>query len=719
MITLKAKLLYHLKSVLNSYAIIFFSQNKILGLLLLMVTLFNPLSGMAGLFCVCISLALSNQTGISLNFTHKGLYSFNPLIFGLALGMFYQLNAAFLLWLVTGCLITLLFTFMLSLSFARDNLPVLALPFIITYWLIMLADAHNNGIGLIMQDGKLANEFSLNNAGHYTNHFADFAVSGFFYYADLFFRALSAILFQNNALAGLLVAVGILIHSRINFSLMIIGFISACLFHSIFFLSPDDTGYYNLGANFMMTAAAIGGFFIIPTWKSYCLAILSIPVTGLLVNAFSRLLGIYNLPLLSFPFCLIVLLLLYLLRLQITRGLQLTPVQNYSPEKNLYLYLANLNRVGDLNFLNVQLPFLGAWTVSQGYNGEITHKGEWAQALDFVIKDENDKTYHKYGAKAEDYYCFNKPVLACADGVIINVTDDVDDNEPGKVNMQQNWGNTIVIAHADSLYSKVSHLKKNSVKVKPGDVVSEGAVLALCGSSGRSPEPHLHFQIQKTPFIGSKTLRYPIANFNTLNAGNTAVNCAFTVPEEGDVVSRPSVSSSLRQAFLFEPGYIAEVRSGIGQKETWEVLKDGYAGTYLFCLQTLSSAYFISSDTAIYFIAFYGSEQSLLHDFYLAAYHISFNKDIPTLTDRFPLRTKNISSWIQDMAAPFCVYNSENYQSYHKSEKDQIRISSKGEREARSRKDMLFRASITVKDNQLKGFFIDKGATRVEVEWIN
>ena len=42
----------------------------------------------------------------------------------------------------------------------------------------------------------------------------------------------------------------------------------------------------------------------------------------------------------------------------------------------------------------MQLPFIGKWMVSQGYNGNITHKGDWSKALDFIIVDNELKTYN-------------------------------------------------------------------------------------------------------------------------------------------------------------------------------------------------------------------------------------------------------------------------------------------------------------------------------------
>ena len=73
--------------------------------------------------------------------------------------------------------------------------------------------------------------------------------------------------------------------------------------------------------------------------------------------------------------------------------------------------------------------------------------------------------------------------------------DGTDDNMIGDVNLKVNWCNTVSIKHSEKLFTKLSHLKRESIKVKEGDYVKRGDILALCGNSGRSPEPHIHFFI--------------------------------------------------------------------------------------------------------------------------------------------------------------------------------------------------------------------------------
>lgn len=73
------------------------------------------------------------------------------------------------------------------------------------------------------------------------------------------------------------------------------------------------------------------------------------------------------------------------------------------------------------------------------------------------------------------------PIVAVKDGVVITAT------------FMGGYGNVIMIDHGD----KVTVYAHNSVlKVKTGDVVKAGQVISLCGSTGMSTGPHLHFEVR-------------------------------------------------------------------------------------------------------------------------------------------------------------------------------------------------------------------------------
>ena len=63
-------------------------------------------------------------------------------------------------------------------------------------------------------------------------------------------------------------------------------------------------------------------------------------------------------------------------------------VQHHSPEHNLYHNLSGQGRFKNYRPLGISIPVFGDWNISQAYDGEHTHRGEWKDAWDFVIVDE-------------------------------------------------------------------------------------------------------------------------------------------------------------------------------------------------------------------------------------------------------------------------------------------------------------------------------------------
>jgi urea transporter len=715
----KKQTLLFIRALLNSYSIVFFSQHNVLAVLLLAASFFNPIAGAAGLFAVCASLMLLKLSGYREDTTQSGLYTFNSILIGLGFGSFFHFNMAFCVWLVVATGLTVILTVILTTTLAKRGLPALSLPFVIVFWLILLAANGYGQMGLVPKESYILNELSVKESDHPYQLFGTLNAVPLPFYIKLFFRAVSAILFQDSAFAGLVISIGLLIHSRISFSLLVLGFISACLFNSFTHIYPDGLGHYHLGVNFMMTGMALSGFFIVPSTRSYLLAIAIIPLAYLLTGAFTGLLDVWSLPILSLPFCLIVISMLYFLKLrQHQRALQLVVYQSYSPEANLYQYLNGQERLNDMRYFSLSLPCMGGWAVSQGYEGGITHNAEWGQALDFVIKDEDNHTYKLPGKKPEDFYCYNKPVLACADGLVEIVVSHIEDNAIGEVNNRENWGNTIVIKHAEGLYSKVSHLKPNSAKVKTGNFVKRGDILALCGNSGRSPEPHLHFQMQATPYVGSKTLAYPFAYFKESPTAGTQFN-SFKVPSADSTVSNIDASIALKQAFALQPGYVARISAG-SHTETWEVFTDTLNQTYLFDHESGDIAYFVSNDTAFYFTAFYGGRASLLYKFHLAAYKVIFSAEGGVKAqDMYPVNIagRKPSLWLYDFVSPFYHFIARTYQSYTRPLSGGLLITAHGYKTGLGKSKQFMRADVLVANNQLSEFTIEVNGKQTEATW--
>jgi len=653
-----------LPATLNSYSIIFFFNNKLLALVILLVSFFNVFAGLSGLVAVLVTVLIANSMGFDKIQLKNGVYSFNALLAGIGMGTFFDPGLVFFTLLLLTALLTLILSVTLGGWLYKYGLPFLSIPFVITFWFILLPASQFENLGLTQRNVFWMNEVYAIGGNPMLNFFQTMDTLPIYKMVDIYLRSMSSIFFQDNLIAGLLIALALLICSRIAFSLSVIGFVSAYFFAKFTGSAAASITYYNIGANYIMVAVAIGGFFIIPSKHSYLWAVLLVPLTSLVLLFMSKLSGFIHLPVFSLPFSFVVILFVYFLMLRINPSrLVLTPIQYYSPEINLYTFNNNKNRLANFIYFPLYLPFWGEWSVSQGHNGKHTHKGDWGQAFDFMLLDDESKTYTSKGLFCENYYCYNKPVLAPADGIVEEVIDTVEDNEIGKVDTINNWGNTIVIRHLPGLYTQLSHLKKGSFKVAKGDSVKRGDFLALCGNSGRSPEPHLHFQVQTAPTLGSRTIDYPFAYYYEKEETEQKLH-QFNKPHEGALVSGVTIHPLLKTAFDIMPNdvlrYSFRSEKGIEKEEQWESFTDAFNYKYLYCKETESVAYYVNDGLMFYFTAFYGDKSSLLYFFYLSAYKVFLGDPVNSeMTDAMPLNVihnKKISIWLHDFVAPFFSY---------------------------------------------------------------
>lgn len=157
----------------------------------------------------------------------------------------------------------------------------------------------------------------------------------------------------------------------------------------------------------------------------------------------------------------------------------------------------------------LHLPFKETWTVFWGgdtreQNYHVESRAQ-KNAFDLVITDAAGRSYRTDGKTNEDYYAFGKELLAPCDGEVVLVVDGIKDNIPGESNVMYVPGNTVIIKTAKNEYLFFAHFKQHSIRVKQGDKVKQDQLLGLCGNSGNSSEPHLHFHIQNVENINIAT----------------------------------------------------------------------------------------------------------------------------------------------------------------------------------------------------------------------
>ena len=654
------------KGIVNSYSQVFFSKNPVFAVILIIVSFFDIYAGIAGLLAVVFSNSTAILLGLNKQSIFSGAYGFNPLLVGLGIGIYYQPGAEFYLLLFFISLTTLFITIAFEGILGKYGLPYLSLPFLFGIWIVIIASKGYSALNISERGIYNLNDMYVIGGSSMVNTYEWFNNINIPESLRIYFKSLSAILFQYHMFAGLLIAVGLLYYSRIAFLVSFIGFYSAYIFYNIIGANITELSYSYIGFNYILMSIAIGGFFIVPSKRAILWVILLTPIVAIVLSSTSYLLSIYQLSVFSLPFNVVVILFIYVLmyRENPSSKLALVVAQQYSPEKHIYNFSSYIQRFGLNSAKAIKLPFYGKWLVSQAHNGEHTHKEGWRYAWDFEMDFEGEK-FSGEGDLVEEYYCFNKPVTAPADGIIVEIDGMHSDNQIGDMDLENNWGNSIVIMHNTELYSQLSHLKEDSIKVIVGQNVKQGEVIASCGNSGRSPVPHLHMQLQSTPSIGSKTIDYPISAGVIHGKNDYSFKTSFR-PQKDDSVSNLETNKIIADAYNFVPGQMIEFEVNEPQNTTykWEVKSDIYNNTYIECLSTKSKAWFKNVGDVFYFIAFEGSHTTLLYYFYLSSYKIisAFYQDM-TLKDEYPLTvysSKGIKL-LQDVCAPFYKFLTADY----------------------------------------------------------
>lgn len=196
--------------------------------------------------------------------------------------------------------------------------------------------------------------------------------------------------------------------------------------------------------------------------------------------------------------------------------------------------------VPERNQTKLSLHFVGKWLVAWGGDTKELNQHHDVPnqrfAFDFLGVEQDGKTRKGQAQTNEDYYAFGSEILAPADGVVTDVINGVRDNVPGSMNPYSALGNAIFIQHREHEVSVLAHLKLGSITVKVGNKVKRGQVIALCGNSGNSSEPHLHYHLQNTPIIQDGTgIKCYFEKFIVIDGGDKKAKMNYS-PIKGDII---------------------------------------------------------------------------------------------------------------------------------------------------------------------------------------
>jgi len=124
-------------------------------------------------------------------------------------------------------------------------------------------------------------------------------------------------------------------------------------------------------------------------------------------------------------------------------------------------------------------------------------------AIDWIKLDDKNQLFSGEATKLESYAYFGSPVHSVADGVVVNLYDETDEQIPSEdakgITTENIGGNMLVIEIGDGVYAFYAHLQRGSLKFTLGDRVKAGDVIGLLGNTGNSTAPHLHFHLMDGP----------------------------------------------------------------------------------------------------------------------------------------------------------------------------------------------------------------------------
>lgn len=111
-----------------------------------------------------------------------------------------------------------------------------------------------------------------------------------------------------------------------------------------------------------------------------------------------------------------------------------------------------------------------SYTLSQGYNGRVSHQN--TNALDFTMTK-------------------GDTIVAARSGIVVRMK--ADENKGCPSPNCAAFSNYITILHDDDTMAEYVHFQQNGVLVKMGDEVTAGTPIGLAGATGQASGPHLHF----------------------------------------------------------------------------------------------------------------------------------------------------------------------------------------------------------------------------------
>jgi murein DD-endopeptidase len=144
-------------------------------------------------------------------------------------------------------------------------------------------------------------------------------------------------------------------------------------------------------------------------------------------------------------------------------------------------------------------------------------------AIDWFKLDAQGRSFVGESANVNNSFGYGEPVLAVADAVVASVRDGVAERDgapriAGR-DLRDGSGNFLALDLGDGWFAFYEHLKPGSIRVKQGDRVRRGDVLAALGNTGDTSGPHLHFHVaDANSSLAAEGLPFVFERFTSLGS---------------------------------------------------------------------------------------------------------------------------------------------------------------------------------------------------------
>lgn len=397
---------------------------------------------------------------------------------------------------LTGAMIALtiltgtLFTFLAKDLVAKSNLPALVWPYCLIAFLLFTIFPEASPRSFAYFEWPLFQLDSLSDL------------------PDVFLRSMGVFLFSPWPLSGLLIAGALLAWSPAMFLAGMTGWLAGVAVSAMLVATGAPIYWAAASYNFFLAGAALGAVFFVPDVRGLLFAALGGALAALIAAALQVLFAYSAASFLPIPFAMTLYIGLVLLAAP-PFGTVHNRITTWAdkPERNRITIDWLRARWGAPGTPLLGVPLQGALQITQGFDGPLSHRGDWRHALDF------QRPLAPAAPEETRAPLWGAAVFSPVAGTVKGVVGTVPDNPPGTINLTDNWGNHVILETASGDHVMVGHLMQNSLQVVPGQTVGFTTGLGLVGNSGRSTLSHLHLHAQTGALAGSPTCDFRLANY--------------------------------------------------------------------------------------------------------------------------------------------------------------------------------------------------------------